>query len=304
MILVTGYTGFLGTNLIRKFNEQELSWYGPLSSEYNLIGQNATRRLFSNIKPKTVIHLAGTVGGIGGNQKRPGTYFYDNMQMGLNVIHQSMLNKVEKLILLGSICSYPKYTEIPFKEKDLWDGYPEETNAPYGVAKRALIEMSKAYYKQYGLLTINLLPVNMFGKMDYFEGEDNHVIPALIKKFDTAIKNDDCTVELWGTGKPTREFLYVEDCCDAIIAAVKHGKNPEPINVGTGQEISIKDLSELIAYKMGYTGRILWNQNKPDGQPRRCLDITRAYKELGFVAKTTLSDGLNKTIKWYKENAV
>lgn len=303
MILVTGSTGFIGSNLIRKLDTLNYPWREVISSKYNLINQEKTKEVFNNIKPKIVIHLAGTVGGIGGNRENPGKFFYDNMQIGLNVVHQCMLNKVEKLILINTVCAYPKFTPTPFKESDLWNGYPEETNAPYGIAKRSLSEMARAYYKQYGLVTICLFPTNCFGPMEHFNGTGNHVIPALIKKFDIAIKNDDHIVTLWGSGKPTREFLYVDDFCDAIILAMKYGKNPEPINIGTGQEISIKDLSELISSKMEYKGKIVWDQTKPDGQPRRCLDVTKAYNELGFVAKTSLSDGLDKTIKWYKENA-
>lgn len=306
MILITGATGFVGTNLRNKLTEKKIDFKYMSKEDCDLLSQDEVATLYHVVQPDTVIHLAGTVGGIGANKINPGKFFYENMLMGMNVIHQAKVHnqysrwKIQKIILIGTVCSYPKFTKVPFIEKDLWLGYPEETNAPYGIAKRALIEMADAYYRQYGLLTICLLPVNMYGPHDSFDLETNHVIPALIKKFDDAKKEQKEHIVLWGSGKVSREFLYVEDCCQAILNAIEYGNRPQPINIGTGQEIFIKDLAELIKYKIGYEGQISWDQTKPDGQPRRRLDITKAWKELGFVSTTSLNDGLDKTIEWYK----
>jgi GDP-L-fucose synthase len=249
-----------------------------------------------------VIHLAARVGGIGYNQKNPGALFYDNMQMGINMIEAARQEGVNKFVQVGTVCAYPKFTQVPFTEDSLWDGYPEETNAPYGIAKKALLVMAQAYRQQYLMNIIYLLPVNLYGPGDNFDLESSHVIPALIRKFVDAVDTGKSSVQVWGTGEVSREFLYVDDAAEAILLASEKYNKPDPVNLGTGQEITIKSLIGLIATLTGYRGQIAWDSSRPDGQPRRRLDTTRAFKEFGFRAKTALEDGLQRTIKWYTDS--
>lgn len=302
-ITVTGGKGFLGHHLINKLNE-----YGCLSidiadlPQYNLTNPADIRRMFDTTKPDIVIHLAAKVGGIGFNQEKPAELFYDNIMMGTQLIHEAWLHNIEKFVALGTICAYPKFTPVPFKEQDIWNGYPEETNAPYGLAKKMMLVQSQAYRQQYGFNSIFLLPVNLYGPGDNFDPNSSHVIPALIKKCMDAIDNHSNKLEVWGTGQATREFFYVEDAATAICLAADTYDKSDPVNIGAGFEISIKDLTELIARLAGFKGDIIWDASKPDGQPRRMLDTSKALNEFKFKAKTDLTTGLNKTIEWYKEN--
>lgn len=302
-ILVTGGAGFLGKYVIEKLKQRgvkEENIFVPIFGEYDLRRFEDCQKV---VKGKDiVIHLAGVVGGIGFNRKHPGKSFYDNAAMALNIIEAARLEGVEKFVGIGSVCSYPKFTPIPFKEENLWDGYPEETNAPYGLAKKFMLVQSQAYRKEYNLNAIHLLMINLYGPGDNFDPEFSHVIPALIHKVYQAKKNGKKFIEVWGTGKPTREFLYVEDAAEGIILATEKYDKPEPVNLGSGMEISIRDLVNLICKLMGFKGEIRWDTTKPDGQPRRCLDVSRAKKEFGFVAKTDLKKGLKKTIEWYLNN--
>ncbi|MEW6455187.1 MAG: GDP-L-fucose synthase [Acidobacteriota bacterium] len=298
-ILVTGGAGFLGSHVVKKIISKGVPPENisiPRSKEIDL-------RLWENCKKAVkgvdiVIHLAGKVGGIGFNQKYPGALFYDNIITGTQLMEAARQSEVEKFVGIGTVCCYPKFTPVPFKEENLWDGYPEETNAPYGFAKKMLLVQSQAYRKQYGFNSIFLLPVNLYGPGDKFDPESSHVIPALIKKFFDAIPSKSVTI--WGTGKATREFLYVEDCAEAIMLATEKYNKSEPVNIGAGFEISIKDLVNLIAKLTGFKGEIIWDSSKPDGQPRRMLDTSKALKEFGFKAKTSFEEGLKKTIEWYK----
>ena len=302
-ITVTGGKGFLGHHLIGR-----LSGYGCKSIEiadlpdYNLTKPDDVRRLFDETKPDVVIHLAAKVGGIGFNQEKPAELFYDNLMMGAQLMHQAWLNKIEKFVALGTICAYPKFTPVPFREDDVWNGYPEETNAPYGLAKKMMLVQSQAYRQQYDFNAIFLLPVNLYGPGDNFDPRSSHVIPALIKKCFDAMDNASDTLEVWGTGQATREFFYVEDAAEAICLAADSYNKSEPVNIGAGFEISIKDLTELIARLSGFRGKIVWDKSKPDGQPRRMLDTSKALKEFGFKATTDLNTGLQKTIDWYRNH--
>jgi GDP-L-fucose synthase len=301
-ILITGGAGFLGGNLVdalRTLGCKHLFVFR--SSEYDLRNPAETARLFNDTRPQVVIHLAAVVGGIGANRASPGRFFYDNLMMGVGVIEQARLHKVEKVVAIGTVCAYPKLTPVPFREEDLWNGYPEETNAPYGIAKKMLLVQAQAYRQQYGLNSIYLLPVNLYGPGDSFDPEKSHVIPALIKKCFDAIHSGANHIDVWGTGAASREFLYVEDCARAIVLATQHYDKPEPINLGAGREISIRELVELIGELSGFRGEIRWDPNKPDGQPRRCLDVSRAEREFGFRAQTDFRAGLRKTIEWYRE---
>jgi len=302
-ITVTGGNGFLGTHLVRKLiKERECKdVFVADIPEYDLRVLDRIKRMFDAQMPDIVIHLAAVVGGIGANKENPGKFFYDNAIMGIQLIHEAHLRKIEKLVIVGTICAYPKYTQIPFKEESLWDGYPEETNAPYGLAKKMLLVQAQAYRKQYGFNAIYLLPVNMYGPGDNFNPKSSHVIPALIKKCVNAKKKGESIISLWGTGKPTREFIYVEDAAEAIILATEKFNKPEPSNIGSGFEISIHNLAELIANLTGFKGKIEWDSSKPDGQPRRTLDVSKAKKEFGFMANTSFKDGLKETVKWYIE---
>jgi GDP-L-fucose synthase len=299
--VVTGGSGFLGSHLVTRMKERGANLvFVPKSTEYNLVKEEAIIRLFKAARPDIVIHLAAVVGGIGANRENPGRFFYENLMMGTQLMEQARLFGVGKFVAVGTICSYPKFTPVPFKEENLWDGYPEETNAPYGLAKKMMLVQSQAYRQQYGFNSIFLLPVNLYGPGDNFDPSSSHVIPALIKKCMDAIRNREEEIVVWGTGKATREFLYVEDAAEAIVLATEKYDQEDPVNIGAGFEISIKDLAELIAEITGFRGRIVWDPTKPDGQPRRMLDTSRAFREFGFKAKTQFREGLKKTIEWYR----
>jgi GDP-L-fucose synthase len=276
--------------------------FAPRSAEYNLTREEAVIRLFREAKPDILIHLAAVVGGIGANRENPGRFFYENLIMGALLMEQARLFGVKKFVAVGTICSYPKFTPVPFKEENLWDGYPEETNAPYGLAKKMMLVQSQAYRQQYGFNSIFLLPVNLYGPGDNFNPESSHVIPALIKKCVDATRSGEKEIIVWGTGKATREFLYVEDCAEAILLATEKYDKEDPVNIGAGFEISIKELAELIMELTQFRGRMVWDSSKPDGQPRRMLDTSRAFQEFGFKAKTQFHEGLKKTIEWYREH--
>lgn len=300
-ILVTGGNGFLGKHLIKKLEDQSSEICGRWSSQTTDF-RKMDSCLRATEKMDLVIHLAGRVGGIGYNKKNPATLFYDNMIMGIQLMEAARLNGVKKFVAIGTVCAYPKFTPVPFKEEDLWNGYPEETNAPYGLAKKMLLVQAQAYRQQYGFNAIYLLPVNLYGPGDNFNPESSHVIPALIRKVAEAKRNNAPYVEVWGTGKPTREFLYVEDAAEAIVLAAEKYDKPEPINLGSGKEISMIDLAFRICILMNYQGEIRWDHSKPDGQPRRMLDTSRAKEEFGFTAKTNFTKGLKRTIDWYLQN--
>ena len=310
-ITITGGKGFLGTNLIHKLNEKGYKHlYIADLPEYDLIKPENIKRMYDDSKPNIVIHLAARVGGIGFNQENPATLFYENLMMGTQLLHEGYLRNIEKFVAIGTICAYPKFTPVPFKEEDLWKGYPEETNAPYGLAKKMMLVQSQAYRKQHGFNSIFLLPVNLYGPGDNFDPRSSHVIPALIKKCVDAMSNNDSRITnndshpevvVWGTGKATREFFFVEDAAEAIVLATEKYNKSDPINIGAGFEIPIKELVELIVEITGFKGRIIWDKSKPDGQPRRMLDTTKAFEEFGFKAKTDFSEGLKKTIEWYTE---
>ena len=302
-ITVTGGKGFLGSHLLKKLKDYGCRHITIADRpEYDLTDIADIRRMYEETNPEIVIHLAAKVGGIGFNQEKPAELFYDNLIMGTQLLHEAYLRNIEKFVALGTICAYPKFTPVPFKEEDIWNGYPEETNAPYGLAKKMMLVQSQAYRQQYGFNSIFLLPVNLYGPGDNFDPRSSHVIPALIKKCFDAIDNHSDTLEVWGTGAATREFFYVEDAAEAICMATNAYNKSEPINIGAGFEISIKELTELIAKLTGFQGGIIWDKSKPDGQPRRMLDTTKALKEFMFTAKTNLTTGLIKTIDWYKEN--
>ena len=299
--IVTGGHGFLGRHLMQRLTGRGCGHIcAPRSADYDLVDPGAVARLYNDERPDIVFHLAARVGGIGANQRNPGAYFHDNMMMGINVLEQARLHAVSKVVMVGTICAYPKFAPVPFREDDLWSGYPEETNAPYGVAKKALMVMADAYKRQYGLNAICLLPVNLYGPRDNFDLESSHVIPAMIRKFDEAQRQGQGEVVLWGDGSPTREFLYVDDCAEALALAAERYDNPEPVNIGAGFEIPIRDLALLIARLVGYEGRIAWDQTRPNGQPRRMLDTSRAKERFGFVAQTPFEQGLKQTIAWYR----
>lgn len=301
-VLVTGGTGFLGSYVVEKMKSIGCGHIlAPSSREYDLVKMNDVRRLYSLKKPDIVVHLAAQVGGIGANSDNPGKFFYDNIMMGVQMMEVGRRVGIEKLVALGTICCYPKFTPVPFREKDLWSGYPEETNAPYGLAKKMLLVQSQAYRKQYGFNSIFLLPVNLYGPRDNFDLHSSHVIPALIRKCVDAVRCRDESITVWGTGEPTREFLYASDCAEAIVLAAEKYNKSEPVNIGAGFEIAIKDLVRIIARLTGFSGEIIYDGSKPDGQPRRCVDTLRAKSEFGFEAKTPLEEGLKQTIAWYKK---
>lgn len=297
-ILVTGGAGFLGSHLIEKLKERGAQdIFIPHSSEFDLRLQENCRRVVQG--KDLVIHLAAKVGGIGYNREKSGELFYDNMAMGLHLIEEARLAGVRKFVAIGTVCAYPKFTPVPFQEENLWAGYPEETNAPYGLAKKMMLVQAQAYRAQYGFNAIYLLPVNLYGPGDNFNPESSHVIPALIRKVVEAKLNEIPFVTVWGTGQATREFLYVEDAAEAIVLATEKYDGSQPVNIGSGQEIGIRDLVGLICKLVNYTGEIRWDISKPDGQPKRSLDVTKAWREFGFKAKTSFQEGLEKTISWY-----
>lgn len=299
-VIVTGGAGFLGRVVVSQLKAKGCRHIMvPRSTQYDLCKEAAIKKLITTVKPTMIIHLAAVVGGIGANRENPGKFFYENLMMGVQLIEQARLLGVPKLVAVGTICAYPKFCPIPFKEDDIWCGYPEETNAPYGLAKKMLLVQSQAYRQQYGYNSIYLLPVNLYGPGDNFSLSSSHVIPALIRKCVEAKARRDAFITVWGTGKATREFLYVDDAARGIIMAAEKYNSSEPVNLGAGFEISIKDLVNLIVQLTGFKGKVMWDKTKPDGQPRRCLDVSRARKEFGFTAKTDFKTGLRRTIQWY-----
>jgi GDP-L-fucose synthase len=303
-VLVTGGAGFLGEPVCRRLRERgSAEVVVPRKAECDLTDPAAVRGLFDHARPDVVVHLAAEVGGIGANRDNPGRFFYANMAMGLHVVEQARLSGVRKFVQVGTVCSYPKITPVPFSEENLWDGYPEETNAPYGIAKKALLVMLAAYRAQYGFPGIFLMPTNLYGPRDNFDPHSSHVIPALIRKCEEARLAGEPSITCWGTGSASREFLYVEDCAEAIVAATERYDSPEPVNIGVGKEIAIRELVELIARVTDFTGEIRWDTSKPDGQPRRVLDTTRAAHEFDFQAATSFEDGLRTTVDWFREHA-
>jgi GDP-L-fucose synthase len=302
---VTGGAGFLGSFLCERLEEAGVGeLFVPRIEDYDLTEPEAVKQMYHDAAPDTVIHLAAQVGGIGANRENPGRYFYANMAMGLHLIEEARKHNLGKFVQIGTVCAYPKFAPVPFREDDLWNGYPEETNAPYGIAKKALLVMLQAYRQQYDLNGIYLLPVNLYGPRDNFDLESSHVIPALIRKFVTARDEQASQVTAWGTGSASREFLYVEDAARAIVMATENYNGDQPINIGTSREITIRDLVELIASLTGYEGEVVWDTSKPDGQPRRKLDTTRAAQLLDFAAEVDLEEGLRKTISWWEGQAV
>jgi GDP-L-fucose synthase len=311
-VIVTGGAGFLGSFVVEKLEQRGAAEIiVPRSKDYDLRDINAIRRLLHDVSVKSeirnpkseidvVIHLAARVGGIGANRAHPAEFFYDNLMMSVPLFHEAWRAGVGKFMAIGTVCAYPQYTPVPFKEEDLWDGYPEETNAPYGLAKKMLLVQSQAYRQQYGFNSIFLLPVNLYGPRDNFDLESSHVIPALIRKCIEARERGDERIVAWGTGRPTREFLYVEDAAEGILLATERYNGGEPVNLGSGMEISIRELLELIARLTGFEGEIVWDTSKPDGQPRRCLDTTKAERFFGFKARTPFEEGLRRTIDWFE----
>jgi GDP-L-fucose synthase len=300
-IVVTGGAGFLGRHLLRRLETAGCrNVFVPASKQFDLTRIDAIERLFNEHRPEVLIHMAAVVGGIGANRANPGRFFYDNAIMGIQLIEAARRFGIEKTVVLGTICAYPKFTPVPFHEDALWDGYPEETNAPYGLAKKMLLVQCQSYHEQYGMNAIYLLPVNLYGPGDNFDLESSHVIPALIRKCVEAVESRHEEIVLWGDGSPTREFLYVEDAAEGIFLATTRYEKSDPVNLGSGMEISIRDLAATIAKMTGFTGKIVWDATKPNGQPRRCLDVTRAQREFGFRAATEFEPGLRKTIDWYR----
>lgn len=300
-ILVTGGSGFLGSFVMQELRDKypDSKIISIRSSQYNLISRSETQKMYEQNEPDVVIHLAATVGGIGANMINPGRFFYDNMSMGLNIVDCARIYNINKVVFVSTVCAYPKFTPAPFLESSMWDGYPEETNAPYGIAKKAIMIMLQGYRSQYGLKSSVLVPTNLYGPNDHFDPKISHVIPALIKKFVDAKNNNENFVEVWGDGSATREFLYAGDAANGIVRSIDMVDDPEPINLGSGYEISIRDLAEKVRSFVGYGGDIVWNASKPNGQPRRVLNTDRAKELLGWVAQTRFDDGLKNTIDWY-----
>jgi len=300
-VVVTGGAGFLGSFVVDQLRRKDpVDIFVPRSADYDLREKDAIERMYREARPDIVIHLAATVGGIGANRRNPGRFFYDNAIMGIQLIELARRHGVGKFLTVGTVCAYPKFTPVPFKEEDLWNGYPEETNAPYGLAKKMLLVQSQAYRQQYGFNAIYLLPVNLYGPRDDFDPATSHVIPALIRKCVEAREAGAASITAWGSGSPTREFLYVEDAASGILLAAERYDKPEPVNLGSGMEISIRDLVELIARLTGFEGRVVWDTTQPDGQPRRMLDTSRAEREFGFRAQVGFEEGLRRTVEWYE----
>jgi GDP-L-fucose synthase len=303
-ILVTGGSGFLGSHVVERLKQlPSASVAAPTRGDYDLRDHDAIVRMYRDLEPTIVIHLAAVVGGIGANRERPGEFFYDNLMMGVQLLHEAWKARVPKFVAIGTVCAYPKFAPVPFKEDDLWIGYPEETNAPYGLAKKMLLVQSQAYRDQYGYNSIFLLPVNLYGPRDNFDPRSSHVIPALIRKCAEGVARGATEIEVWGDGSATREFLYVDDAAEGIVLASEKYDSSEPVNLGSGREISIKELVEKVAAQVGFAGRIVWDTSKPNGQPRRCLDTTRADAQFGFRARTPLDEGLRLTVEWYTQTA-
>jgi GDP-L-fucose synthase len=301
-IMVTGGSGFLGQHVLQTLQRRGCTEIVvPRRSLYDLTREANVERLYADAKPEVVVHLAAVVGGIGANRANPGRFLYENLVMGTVLMEYARRTEVEKFVCIGTICSYPKFTPVPFREEHLWNGYPEETNAPYGLAKKMLLVQGQAYREQYGFNAVHLLPVNLYGPRDNFDPESSHVIPALVRKCLEAVERREPEIVCWGDGTPTREFLYVEDCAEAIVLATEQYDGAEPVNIGAGFEISIKELVELIAELTGFQGQIVWDMSKPNGQQRRCLDTSRAWELFGFRAKTDFREGLRRTIEWYRQ---
>ena len=301
--MITGGAGFVGSAVVAGVRAKGVSdVFVPRSAEYDLRDRDGVVRMFERARPDTLIHLAGVVGGIGANRANPGVFFYDNAIMGIQVVEEARRFGVEKTLVVGTVCAYPKYAEVPFREGDIWSGYPEETNAPYGLAKKMLLVQAQAYREQYGMNIIYLLPANTYGPGDNFEWETSHAMAALIRRFSEARDAGKESVTAWGTGKPTREFLYVDDAAEGILLALERYDKPEPVNLGSGREVSILELTEMIRNLVGFEGEVVWDTSKPDGQPRRNLDTSKAREQFGFVAKTPLEEGLARTVRWYEES--
>lgn len=299
-VVVTGGAGFLGSHVVKRLTAHGAQVFVPRSKEFDLREKDAIHRLLDAAKPEVLIHLAAVVGGIGANQRNPGSFFYDNAVMGIQLMEMARRRNVSKFVAVGTICAYPKHTPVPFREEDLWNGYPEETNAPYGLAKKMMLVQAQAYRDQYGFNAIYLLPVNLYGPGDNFDLETSHVIPALIRKCVEAVQRGNEEIVLWGDGSATREFLFVDDAAAGIVLSAEKYNSPEPVNLGTGGEISIRDLAQTIARLTGFRGRLRWDTSKPNGQPRRCVSVDRARASFGFNPSCTLEHGLAKTVSWYK----
>jgi GDP-L-fucose synthase len=304
-VIVTGGAGFLGSYVVQKLRDRGVrDIFVVRSKDYDLRHEEAVLRLFNEVKATMIIHMAAVVGGIGANREHPGQFFYDNLMMGAMLMEHARQKQTAKFVAIGTICAYPKFTPVPFREEDLWSGYPEETNAPYGLAKKMLLVQSQAYRQEYGFNSIYLLPTNLYGPNDNFDPRTSHVIPALILKCTEAMQRGDAYIEVWGDGSPTREFLYVRDAAEAIVLAAEHYNDSEPINLGSGVEISIRDLAALIAELVGFKGEIRYDPSKPNGQPRRQVDVTRARERFGFQAATSFREGLRETIEWYRNEVL
>jgi GDP-L-fucose synthase len=302
-VVVTGGAGFLGGYVTERLQKRGCkNILVPKIEDYDLVNINDINRMYEDMKPDIVIHLAAVVGGIGANREHPGEFFYKNLMMGVQLIEQGRLRNIEKFVAIGTVCAYPKFTPVPFKEENIWNGYPEETNAPYGLAKKMLLVQSQSYRAEYGFNSIFLLPVNLYGPGDNFDPAGSHVIPALIKKCVDAIDSGADYIDCWGTGSASREFIYVADAAEGILLATEHYNGPEPVNIGAGFEITIKELAEKIVELTGFTGEIRWDSSKPDGQPRRRLDVSKANKYFGFKAKTPFDEGLKATVNWYRKH--
>lgn len=302
-VIVTGGAGFLGSYVVDKLILRGcVSVFVPRSRDYDLRQETAAQKLYADHSPDVVLHLAAVVGGIGINREHPGKFFYENLKMGMNLIEQARLARIQKFVAIGTVCSYPKFTPVPFKEEDIWSGYPEETNAPYGLAKKMMLVQEQAYREEYGFNGIYLIPVNLYGPRDNFDPRSSHVIPALVRKFVEAKESGADRVEVWGSGSATREFIYADDAAEGILLGAEFYNEPEPVNLGSGMEISIRELAEIIRDLTGFEGDIVWDKSKPDGQPRRCLDTSRAKENFGFEAKTPFRQGLQKVVDWYLES--